>query len=334
MSRLLVPAHADRADWLTARRQGIGASEIASVMGLSPWESPFSLWWRKREGWEVDANDEMRVGTHLEPAIADWFAETNLHENLVIEHAGLHAHDERPWQLATPDRLLFEPCMHCDGAGLLGGLDAGVAACSCLPMGAGALLSLLECKWTGSWDGWGSDGTDEIPVYYRCQVLWQMDVMGVTKAFICVLGPGGFRIYQIHRDERDLTAMREAGRRFMASLDAGTPPDIDSHTATLATLKRLHPDIEDIDIDVDVEFAEGYRRARQLARRAAKLVDRYDNRARDLLGNGRRLVCGGRLVVSRSVYDQSGDSAELAALDADWPTTDRLNPGRASSYVH
>lgn len=308
----LLPAHEavpDNPAWHDLRRDAVTASEIAAVLGISPWESPFSLYWRKVNGWDVDASDEMRTGTRLEPVIADWWAdEHDPHENLAVIRAGLYAHPDRRWQVATPDRLVH--------------LEL-----------AGPPLGVLECKWTGSWDGWGEAGTDQIPVYYRAQVLWQCDVMAVDEWHVAVLGPGGFRAYHGRRDERDLAVMREHGRRFMDRLIIGPAPDVDEHTATLAVLKRLHPSIEDVDIDVPVEFAEGYRRARILARRAAELVDRYDNRARALLGGGRRLVCGGRLVVSRSVYEQSGDSAELAAIDGEWPTVDRLNPGRAKSYA-
>jgi hypothetical protein len=127
--------------------------------------------------------------------------------------------------------------------------------------------------------------------------------------------------------------MREAGARLMARLAADDAPPLDGHSATIATLKTLHPTVQDITVDVPVELAEGYRRARALRRRADALVDRYEARLRAAIGDGRRAMCGGRLVASRSVYDQSGDSAELTALEADWPTTDRLNPGRAASYA-
>ena len=36
-----------REEWLAARNEGIGASEVASVLGLNPWETPYQLWlWR------------------------------------------------------------------------------------------------------------------------------------------------------------------------------------------------------------------------------------------------------------------------------------------------
>jgi putative phage-type endonuclease len=332
--RLVLPAGASEDVWLAERRKGIGASEIAAVLGISPWDSPFSLHWRKREGWEAEVNDEMRVGTLVEPVVAEWWAaECDPLENLTVTPAGLYASADRPWQLATPDRLVYPVCPDCDGVGLAGDLDHGLGPCTCSPVGCGPLAAVLECKWTATWDGWGEPGTDEIPVYYRTQVLQQCDVMDVHDWYLAVLGPGGFRAYRGRRDERDLVLMRAAGERFMDRLVAGDAPDVDGHAATIRVLKQLHPSIEDVDVDVPVELAEGYRRARALRSRADKLVDRYEARIRSALGGGRRAVCAGRLVASRSIYEQTGDGAELLALDGEWPTVDRLNPGRAKTYA-
>ena len=35
---------ANRSEWLEARRAGIGASDIAAIMGISPWSTPFQIW--------------------------------------------------------------------------------------------------------------------------------------------------------------------------------------------------------------------------------------------------------------------------------------------------
>ena len=34
----------DREKWLNARRSGLGASEVAAVLGLSPWSTPYKVW--------------------------------------------------------------------------------------------------------------------------------------------------------------------------------------------------------------------------------------------------------------------------------------------------
>ena len=38
----------NREEWLKDRSCGIGSSEVATVLGLNPWETPLQLWRRKK----------------------------------------------------------------------------------------------------------------------------------------------------------------------------------------------------------------------------------------------------------------------------------------------
>lgn len=333
---VLLADPANREEWLAQRRIGIGASEIAAVLGISPWESPFGLHWRKVHGWDFEPTDEMRAGLLLEPAIAQWWAqECDPNENLVVQLGALYASADRAWQLATPDRLICLPCPECDGGGTYTSPGGRlVLACPDCDGNGGPPLAVLELKYCAhTWDGWGEPGTDDIPVHYRAQVLWQCDVMGVDEWFLAALGPGGFRWYRGRIDTADVRTMRAAGAAFMGRLEAGEAPPLDGHAATLTALKRLHPTVADVDVQVPLELAEGYRRARALRTRVEASVDRYEARIRAAIGDGRRAMYGKQLVASRSVYEQTGDTAELDALDDDWPVVNRLNPGRAKSYL-
>jgi hypothetical protein len=73
--------------------------------------------------------------------------------------------------------------------------------------------------------------------------------------------------------------------------------------------------------------------ATQADERGADQCEARDSR-RPRQSDFNRAVCGKKLVASRSVFERtSADEDELHALDDGYPTTDRLNPGRASSYV-
>lgn len=322
----VLPPGADEAAWLAARRNGIGASEISAVLGISPWESPFSLYWRKANGWEIEDASPLEAGRRLEPVIADWFSDT--HEDLFDRPAGLYRHSDRPWQLATPDRLVLDRRL-CGSTRRHTYPLFGYACKGC----SGGVVAVLECKHPYSWEGWGETGTDDVPVHYRAQVLWQLDTLGVDRGYLAAYANHEFRWYVIPRDETDLPVMRAAGAEWWRRFEAGEPPDIDGHTATGRVLRQLHPLVEDRDVEVPVELAEAYRVARSDRTAAEAEVALAENQIRALLGNARRAMCNGKLVASRSVYDQAGDSAELTALEDDWPVVDRLNPGRAASYV-
>lgn len=297
---LILPHDADREEWLKRRREGIGASEIAAVMGISPYDSPFSLWWRKRMGWEIEPDAVMSTGTFLEPTIADWFAENgDPREHLAIHEAGLYASALRPWQLATPDRLLCDPQMHDDPFPQLERPDWEYHHPD------DQILGLLECKWVAySWDGWGEEKTAEVPTHYRAQALWQLDVMGVDEVFICALGPGGFRVYRVPRDEKDLRAMRESGRRFMDSLDECQPPNVDDHAATLPMIRRIHSVIEDREQEIPESIATGWLRSKRFKALAEKVEKRYAAMLRAHLGTAKTAICDGRAIAARSTDDK------------------------------
>lgn len=292
MSVLLLPADTPREAWLAERRSGIGASEIAGVLGVSPWVSAFALYWRKVGVLDDDVDTErLEWGRRLEEPIARKFAED--HDWLDVRPSGLYRSTARPWQLATPDRELTE-------------------------LGDGPLVSVLECKSDNSWDGWGDAGTDEVPVYYRAQVLWQMDVLGLDVAYVaCLFGGRTYREYVIERDEADLQVMRAAGEAFWRRVQDGEPPDLDGHDATAAVLKALHPDLEDVDVEVPHALAERYRLACRMHKEAAETKAQLDNELRGFIGNGRRAVHDGEKLATRSVYDRK--AVDLDRLRADHP---------------
>jgi hypothetical protein len=245
----------------------------------------------------------MSTGTWLEPTIAAWF-ETHCdpNENLEIRMAGLFASAERPWQLATPDRLIFtyRDCGgQCDELGLL---PDDTFCITCQTKGLGAVL---ECKWVAySWDGFGDDNSGDVPVHYRAQALWQMDVMEVGEVFLCALGPGGFRMFRIRRDDKDLAAMREAGRRFMESLAEGIPPDVDDHSATLPIVKRINEAIEDREQEIPAHIAAGWLRAKRFKALADQVERRYSANLRAHLGTAKTAIWQGEVIAARTSADQ------------------------------
>ena len=216
-----------------AWRAKASASKVAVMLGISPFDSPFSLWHRMNGNvpWEAD-NDTMRRGHYLEPAMRQWWRDQ--HPHLIVERTGTWIHEERDWQIATPDGLI---------------LDRDTRE----PVG------ILECKTSLNDSEWGDAGTDDIPEYYRVQALWTLDVLGLPVAEFSVLTSYfGFVSYTVPYDAERVAAIREQVRAFMDSLASGTPPDIDSHDQTYHAVKALHPDIEDEHVDVPASIALPY----------------------------------------------------------------------------
>lgn len=289
---LIADPDTDRDAWLAARRQGIGASEIAAVLGISPWDSPFSLYWRKKLDDQVEMNEAMEWGLRHETTIAAKFAEN--HPDLFLTEGGLYRNAEHNWMLATPDRMALR---RSDRA----------------PAG------LVQIKTAHSWDGWGTPGTDQVPVHYRAQVQQEMAVMGAPRCWIPVLvGGNSYREYVVDADPEDVALIVKAGAEFMRRLADDEPPDLDGAAATTATLKQLHPTVVDEVVTIPTQLADAYRTRKELLDDAQAAFDETCNRIRGLLGDARTAVADGRKVAQRSVYEQARlDTKRLKAEEPD-----------------
>jgi putative phage-type endonuclease len=282
----------DEPEWLALRRHtgagwSITASEIPSVMGLDPYTSPFSLWWQKKQGWRTEDNNDMMIGRVLEAGVLSLWERA--HPDFITAPVGLLAHPQRRWQMATPDMLARYVDRDHNGAGV-----------SC-----GQVVTVQAKTAARVSDEWGPTGTDEVPVNYRAQVLWEIDVQGATHGYLAVLflQDKQFRWYLIDRDERDLRIMLARAERFRASLDADEPPDLDTHSSTLPTVRKLYADqLIDEAVEIAPSLADAYRRGLVLARRLRALNARTESRLRTLMGPYKTASCNGVRVASRSVY--------------------------------
>jgi len=263
-------------EWHAARANGIGGSEIAAVLGISPYESPFSLWHRKQGGiGPVEETDVMYWGKRHEPTICDEF--TLRHPELLVLPSGTYAATGTPWWIANPDRLGFTA----DGD-----------------------LEVIEAKTARDDYGWGDEGTDQIPIHYKAQVRWYCHALGARRARLAVLiGLSDYREYIVEPDPADTDLMRTAAKAFMDSLAAGVAPPIDGHTATYQAIKEIPDGMEDVDVQVDHTTARRYFDALAAAKAAEEEKRHASGLVLDRIGTGRRAVVGDDKVATRTVRD-------------------------------
>ncbi len=188
-------------EWLAARRLGVTATDIVTIIGLSAWDSVYGLFWKKLgQVPDEPERDRWELGKALEPYITERWANTGSNwKDYVRWPGGLYRHSGRTWQMATPDRIL----------GPFNDLSPEISP----PVGT------LELK---SWaDADRKRWEDGPPAVVRAQVLWQMDVMDAAAGHVGVvfLPSGEFRSYTIaHEDEKThdelgWTAQRPLWRR-------------------------------------------------------------------------------------------------------------------------
>lgn len=150
---------ADHQGWLAERKKGIGSSEAGTIMGVNKFDTPYRLWRRKREiDPPVQTNEAMELGHHLEPAVASLFAaRTGAYIRKDSEGDWLAVDAVKEHLRVSPDRLYYR---------------AG-------DRHTRRNLRILECKTTSV-----EIDPANIPVYWYCQIQYQMGVMGVKAGAV------------------------------------------------------------------------------------------------------------------------------------------------------
>jgi putative phage-type endonuclease len=311
--------------WHVARRSMIGASEMAAVLGRSPFASPFSLWWSKQEGWSLEQTLSMRLGHELEPIIAKLFAEQRPDLLVCKPNASLWRSPLIEWLACTPDYLAVaydsvedRALAYASGGADMDGEPVRVPHGPCH-------VEPVECKSDEGGKGWGRPGTDEVPDHHRVQVLQQCAVFGSPRGHLVRMAGKRFSAYVIECDDAAQTEVAEwvaAGKTFMASLEFGVPPELDGHDATTDTLSRIYAGVsEEWDAVVPDELAVAYDDA-GVALALAK--DRYSKASNDVRGVMRNQRFGvvastGARFVDRRVYKRRGYEVAATMVDALYP---------------
>ncbi len=156
-------ANLARPDWLALRRQGLGGSDAAAVLGISPFRTARDLYYDKLG--VVTADDQanwvaLEVGNLLEPLVARIFEEkTGLK---VYQRKCMFQHPRHPFMLADLDYLVD------------------------LPDGTTAIVEIKTTNYNAK-DKWWYNGEEIVPVYYETQGRHYMAVMNLDRVYYCCL---------------------------------------------------------------------------------------------------------------------------------------------------
>jgi len=223
---LLAPSDIPEEEWLALRRTGVGGSDIAALLGMDKYTSPYELYLDKRgelpEIPRSEALERAAMWGHLhEPLIAARFAEVH---GVKTRRVGLIRHESEPWRLAN--------------------LDRQVAGCPDGPC-------LLEIKNRSAWKAgdWGPSGDpDGVPDTEALQTHWYLSVTGYRHAHVGVLINGNDdRYYRVEADEELAADVTGMARSFWQRVLDGNPPPVDGSGAVtdlMATLWQAEPGAE------------------------------------------------------------------------------------------
>jgi putative phage-type endonuclease len=195
------------------RAKGIGSSDVAAILGLNKWRSPFDVFLEKSgQAPPFQGNERTKWGKLLEATIIREYVDSQLPTGTAVEFSfdKSYVHPERSWQRASPDAV-------------------------CRPRSL-----IIEAKNVGVRQQvrWGP-GDDEVPDEYHLQGLWQASTLDLDHVGYAVLfGGNQFRAFKVERDrELEAEVVGRAGEWWERHVVKGEPPEVT--TATEATARYV-----------------------------------------------------------------------------------------------
>jgi putative phage-type endonuclease len=278
--RLILPATADRADWLTARRSGIGSSDVPAILGLVDYTPPLKVYYDKTGHDIDDAGEAAYWGTVNEENVARRWAMQN---RSVIRRIGLVAHVDHPHWMTTLDRRVTE---------------CPLAEDERVPCA-------LEVKTRSAFKSaqWHAGAPDDV----TAQVLWQIIVNGYEHMHYAVL-IGGNEYHQgtVRADQytdvmADITTAVDKFWFDHVQAEVPPPPTGDGEALT-RLFRRLHPtrsgavDVDRHDDALDALLDYGTHQRAESAAKKAKAAAKA--RMIAALGSAQSALIGGERAYS------------------------------------
>jgi putative phage-type endonuclease len=236
----------DRATWLLLRRTGIGASDVASILGCG-FSTAAELWAEKTGRAEPDdlsAVERIQWGNRLEQVIIDAYSESTYSGRSSQRAGKLLRSKLYPWALATLDAWTIHP-VH-----------------GRIP---------LEVK---KWSAFAADAWAEGPPEpYRIQCHMQMLVTGAPCVSIaCLIGGDHLVWCDVERDEALIARIVLECSRFWGYVERDEMPPPDSTPEWAKVFRDVRPEAagEVAELDGDARVWASVLEQAQAAEKAAK----------------------------------------------------------------
>jgi len=250
------------AEWHELRSNGIGGSQVGTILGVNPWESAYTMWAKLTNKIQdsFEQNEKMRWGTLVEPLIFDEWGIRNPQYKMYT--TGTWADG---WKHANPDGIL-----ELDGE-----------------------FGLLEIKTAGyRWDS--------IPEHYAAQCMWYMELLGLKWCKVVVLFQGN-QLETFHLDYDAEYAARMVARveEFWDKLAKDVAPDWDGSESTFQTVRNMNPDIVEDEIELGVLGSDLVYAQAELDLSTSNVTE-LKSKILDKMGKAKYGLLNGKVIATRS----------------------------------
>lgn len=288
----------DRQEWLHYREGGIGSSEIATIVGLNPWETPYQLW-RRKTGQDPAKQETfaMKAGHYLEDAVAQFWHDATGCE--IIKRSAIDwliVNKEKPHLRVSPDRTYW-----------LTGLPKNAEN-----------KGILECKTTQM-----TIDADDLPKHWFCQVMYQLGVAELENGSIAWLCSGrefGYKHLTFVPDFYSWLA-EEADKFWVDNIQGGQEPAAQNvQDVVMMYARHTNGKI----IETTEEVFEAYTQLKEVKEKIAELDEqktKFEETIKMGFGDAEALSYGGQTIATWKAPKPSrkfDDKALKAAEPETW----------------
>jgi len=275
-----------RTDWLIQRRAGIGGSDAAAVLNLSPWKSALELYCDKIGLNEIeDAEpDWLYWGKALEPVIAARYEKETGRTLQDDGEFNIRRSAHYPWMCCTIDRSILG-----DKPGILSIKN---------------VVGFKKAEWA-----------DEPPVEYQIQLQHEMIVLNRAWASFAVLFNGNdFGWYDVQRNDRFCAYLTQEEKKFWERVQnmQPPPPDVPADSCREA-LRRLYPNETGSTITLPGEFiglADRIEAIKEQAKSGKRELDAAENKLKAAIGDNTFAVLPNGITFSLKTTKRAGYAVE------------------------
>lgn len=277
----------DHAEWLNGRQGGIGSSEVGTILGCNPWETPYQLW-RRKKGLDAPKSENfvMKAGHYLEDAVSKFY-EDETGAQIIKRSADefLIVNDAKPYLRVSPDRTFWLPNLPHNNEN----------------------KAICECKTTQM-----SVDADNVPQHWFVQLQYQMGVAEMQHGALAWLTQGrefGYQNYEF--DSEFYEWMLTELDRFWTDYIVGdkVPDSANVEDVMIRSPRSVAGKIVDADEDIASLVAE-LKEAKLTADVASGKVDELTEKIKLYMGDAETLNYNGIVLAT---WKSNKDSVKFDA---------------------
>lgn len=281
-------------EWLAERGKGIGSSEVGTILGVNPFDTPLKLW-RRKMGIDapVEENEAMLMGHLLEDAVAKrWEISTEKQVIKASQGDWIMVDKERHHLRVSPDRTYW------------------IAGEKHNQQNKG----ILECKTTML-----DIDEDTIPKSWFCQLMYQLGVAGYREGSLAWLKMGrhfGTKHYDFNPDFYDWM-VGELDRFWVDNILGKKAPDPINASDVLLKNPKHEPGKV---VEATEELYASYDRLKDIKAKIAELTgqkDGIEEQIKMAMGDAEAIEYHGSTLATWKASKDSQKFSEKALKEAD-----------------